>query len=143
MSAEEKIAIVRRLIDEGFNEGNLDVVDELVAPGCVEHQRGLKPGAEGAKETIRTLRRWFSDFQLTIEDFAVDGDKVWIRNVARGTNTGSVMGHPPTGIRMQTDVYDLVRVENGKIVEHWGIPDQLGLMLQLGLMPRAEAAPAR
>ncbi len=142
MSAEENIAIVRRLIDEGFSGGDLDVVDEVMAPGCLEHQRGNKPGAEGAKDTIRTLRKWFSEFQLTIEDVAVNGDKVWMRNVARGVNTGSIMGHPPTGKHMQVDVYDVVRIENGKIVEHWGVADQMGLMLQLGLLPRPQAAPA-
>ena len=143
MSAEENIAVIRRLIEEGFGRGDLDVVDEVVALDSTEHQRGLKPGIDGVKETIRTLHRWFSEFQLTIEDVAVNGDKVWTRNVARGLNTGSIMGHPPTGIRMQIDVYDVVRVENGKIVEHWGAPDQLGMMLQLGLIPRPQAAPAR
>lgn len=141
MSGEENIAIVRRLIDEGFSGGDLDVVDHVVAPGYVEHQRGNKPGTEGVKDTIRTLRTWFSEFQLTIEDLAANGDKVWSRNVARGVNTGSIMGHPPTGKQVQVEVYDVVRIENGKIVEHWGVPDQMGLMLQLGLLPRPQTTP--
>src|SRR6266566_2036312 len=89
MSATNE-AIYRRLIEEGFNQGNLEVADELVAPGAIEHQRG------------------------------------------GGTNLGSFAGHPPTGIKAFTDVMDICRFEDGKIVEHWGVPDQLGMMLQLG-----------
>ena len=140
MPAEENVKNFRRLIEEGFSRGDLAVVDELVAPLCVEHQRGLKPGAEGVKDTIRTLRSWFSDFQLSIEDLNADGDKVWSRNLGRGTNTGSVLGRPPTGKPVQVDVIDIARFEDGKIVEHWGVPDQLGMMLQLGLLPKPQAA---
>lgn len=141
MSVEENIAIVRRLIEGGFSDGNADLVDEVMAPGCIEHQRGNKPGADGAKQVIRTLHTWFSEFELTIEEIAASGNMVWSRNVARGVNTGSIMGFPPTGKRVQVDVFDLVRLENGKVVEHWGVADQLGLLIQLGLMPRPQAAP--
>ena len=141
MTTEDNIAALRRLLDEGFSKGNLEVVDEIVAPDSIEHQRGLKPGPEGVKETIRTLRSWFSDFTITIEDLAVDGDKIWARNRGRGINSGSVMGHPPTGKPVTVDVYDVVRFENGKLVEHWGVPDQLGMLMQIGVLKRPEAAP--
>jgi predicted ester cyclase len=114
------------------------VVDELMDPDCVEHQRGNRPGAAGAKEVIETLHRWMSDFSLVVEDVAVEGDTVWSRNRARGTNTGSVMGHPPTGKPVDVDVIDIVRFEGGRIVEHWGIADQLGLMLQVGVVPSGD-----
>lgn len=140
MSMEQNVASFRRLIERGFSQGDLTVVDELVSPDCVEHQRGLKPGIEGVRDTIRTLRRWFSDFTLTIEDIAVSDDKIWARNVGRGINTGSVMGHPPTGKAVAVDVFDVARFEKGKLVEHWGVPDQLGLLLQLGVLPRPQEA---
>ena len=130
----QNAALMRRLIEEGFSKGDLGVVDELVAADCHEHQRGLKTGAEGVKDTIRTLRTWFSDFRLTIEDIAEVGDKVWIRVRGSGTNTGPVMGRPATGRRIEVDVIDIGRFEGGKLVEHWGVPDQLGMMLQLGLV---------
>ena len=142
MSIEQNIATVRKLIDVGFSGGDLGVVAELVSPDCVEHQRGSQPGAAGVEDTIRTLHRWFSDFELVIEDLAAVGDMVWTRNRARGVNTGSVMGHPPTGKPMEIDVIDIARLEAGKIVEHWGVPDQLGLLIQLDLLPRREPAPA-
>src|SRR5690348_4755563 len=138
----ENVAAFRLLIERGFSEGDLGVVDETVAPNCIEYQRGLKPGAEGVKDTIRTLRAWFSDFRLTIEDLTVDGDLIWARNVGRGVNTGSIMGRPATGKAVAVDVIDVVRFGEGKIVEHWGVPDQLGMMLQLGLVPRPQATPA-
>lgn len=129
-------ALVRRLIEEGFNEGNLDVADELISPDLVEHQNygpNHAPGAEGVKAVIASLRRAFPDFHLAIDDLAVDGDTVWLRMTGTGTNDGSFMGHPPTGRRMRTDVFDALRVENDRLVEHWGVPDRLGTLFQLGL----------
>ncbi len=128
--------VLRRLIDEGFSGGRLEVADELIAPDVIEHQDygpGHAPGAEGVKAVMASLRRAFSDFRLDIEDIAVDGDVAWARNVATGTNDGSFMGHPPTGKPMRIDVIDVVRVRDGRIVEHWGVPDRLGVLRQLGL----------
>jgi predicted ester cyclase len=129
-------AVYRRLIEEGFNQGNLAVVDELVSQGSHEHQRGARDGVAGTKDTIKYLRSAFPDFKITIDEVVVSGDKVWARQRGGGTNLGSFAGHPPTGIKAFTDVIDLVRIEDGKIVEHWGVPDQLGMMLQLGLIPQ-------
>jgi ketosteroid isomerase-like protein len=133
MSTDRNIAAVRRLIDIGFTRGDLSVVAETVSPDCIEHQRGSKSGVAGAEDTIRTLHRWFSDFSLTIEDLVAVGDMVWARNRARGVNTGRPI---------EIDVIDVVRMADGKIVEHWGVPDQLGMLMQLDLLPRREPAPA-
>ena len=89
--------------------------------------------AAGVKAVIASLRRAFSDFRLEIEDLAVDGDKVWLRMTGSGTNDGPFMGNEPTGRRMRVDVFDLIRVVDGKMVEHWGVPDRLGSLFQLGL----------
>jgi len=124
-----------RLIEEGFNKGNLSVVDEVVSIDVKEHQRGNHDGAEGTKEVITTLRSWFPDFSMHAEDVVVSGDKVWARFRATGTNLGSIMKMPPTGKRMNIDVVDIVRIRDGRIREHWGVPDQLGMMLQTGLFP--------
>jgi predicted ester cyclase len=131
--------IVRRLLDEGFSQGRLEVADELFDPDLAEHQdfgADHSKGAEGAKAVIRSLRRAFSDFRLDVQDLVVDGDVVWTRNVASGTNDGSFLGNPPTGREMHIDVFDVLRVVNGRIVEHWGVPDRLGVLFQLGLMER-------
>jgi predicted ester cyclase len=135
-------AIYRRLIEEGFNQGNLAVADELVAPGAREHQRGSDDGPEGVKKTIKYLRSAFPDFEITIDEVVVSGDKVWARQRGGGTNLGSFAGHPPSGRKAFTDVIDVCRIEDGKIVEHWGVPDQLGMMMQLGyITPPARPAP--
>lgn len=139
-SAQE--TVVRRLIEEGFNRGSLDVVDELIAPDMVEHQDfgpGHAPGPEGVKAVIASLRRAFPDFHLAIDDVAIRDDLVWLRMTGTGTNNGSYMGHEATGRVMRTPVFDVLRVDGARIVEHWGVPDRLGALFQLGL----GAPPAR
>ena len=131
--------VARRLIDEGFSRGHLEVFDELIAEEIVEHQDygpGHAPGAAGVKAVMTSLRRAFSDFRLDIEDLVVVGDTVWTRNVATGTNDGPYMGHPPTGRRFRIYVFDVMRVLGGRVVEHWGVPDRLGVLGQLGAIAR-------
>ncbi len=137
MSQHALEARTRRLIEVGFGQGDLSVLDELMASDIVEHQRGNPSGRDGAKSVVRTLHAWMSGFSLTVEDVAVSGDTVWVRNRARGVNTGSVMGRPPTGKPVEVDVIDILRFEDGRAVEHWGVADQLGLLQQLGAGPGA------
>ena len=132
--------IVRRLIEEGFSEGRLEVADELIAQEMIEHQNfgpDHASGAEGVKAVILSLRRAFSDFRLTIEDLVVSGDVVWTRNVGTGTNDGPYMGNQPTHRPIRVDVFDVLRVVDGKVVEHWGVPDRLAALRQMGLLDGA------
>ena len=139
----------RRIVEQGIGAGDESVLDAFVAEDAVEHQRGNAPGREGAKGVSRVLHRWMSDFSLTVEDVVVSiGTTVGrgeafkhSRNRARGTNTGSVMGMAPTNQRVEVDVFDVGRFENGTMVEHWGVADQLGLLLQVGFDPRSTGAP--
>ena len=145
MHPSDPESVIRRLIDEGFTRGRLEVADELVAEDVVEHQDfgpGHADGPDGVKAVITSLRRAFPDFELTIEDLVVDRDTVWIRNLATGTNDGPYLGHEPTGRRIRISVFDMARVVDGRIVEHWGVPDRLGVLFQLGLLapPAAMAA---
>jgi predicted ester cyclase len=134
----ENEQLVRRVIDEGFSQGRLEVIDELFAPDAIENQvRGPGPrqsGAEGAKAVITGLRGAFPDLRYTIEDLISDDDKVWVRMIGHGTNLGPYMGHPPTGRSIAIDVIDIVRIKDGRIVEHWGVPDRLGAMMQMGIL---------
>jgi predicted ester cyclase len=136
--------VARRLIEEGFNRGDLAVAEELTARDLVEHQDfgpGHATGADGVKAVIQSLRRAFSDFHLEIEDLVVDGQLVWLRMTGTGTHDGPFMGHQPTGKRMRTPVFDVLRIVDGRMVEHWGVPDRLGALFQLGLAePPARAA---
>lgn len=145
MHPSDPETVIRRLIEEGFTGGRLEIADELVADHVVEHQDfgpGHADGPEGVKAVIRSLRCAFSDFELRIEDVVVDGDTVWVRNLATGTNDGRFLGFEPTGRRIRVSVFDMARVVDGRIVEHWGVPDRLGVLFQLGLFapPAAVAA---
>ena len=113
----------------------MSVLDEVVAEELIEHQQGLLQGREGLKNVIRTLRQSFPDLSYTVIQMVADEDKVWGHFRSRGTNEGSFMGQPPTGKTMEIDVIDIARFKDGIIVEHWGVPDRLGVLLQLGLFP--------
>ena len=143
MAPSNNEATYRRIIEEGFNQGNLAVADELVGANAIEHQRGgAGNGPEGLKRTISILRSAFPDFTLTITELVAVGDKVWAMQKGGGTNLGSFAGQPPTGRQAFIDVIDVCRFEDGKMVEHWGVPDQLGMLMQLGhAAPPSRPAP--
>ncbi|HET7270287.1 MAG TPA: ester cyclase [Rubrobacter sp.] len=138
---DENVKRLKRLLLEGFGEGDMSVLDEVVAEDLIEHQQGLPQGREGLKSVIRSLRRAFPDLSYTVVQMVADEDKVWGHFRSRGTNKGSFMGRPPTGKTMGIDVIDIVRFKDGLMVEHWGVPDRLGLLLQLGLFPPRGDAP--
>jgi predicted ester cyclase len=131
-------AVVRRLLEEGFSQGRAGVVDQLVADDMVEHQArgpGHPAGPAGVKAVIASLRRAFPDFRLAVQDLAVAGEVVWTRNLATGTHEGPFQNRQPTGRRISIAVYDVMRVRDGRIVEHWGLPDHLALLAQIGEDP--------
>ncbi len=139
MSTEQNITTMRRVIEEGFNKGNLDALDDCFAAGYQENQFDLAehPGLDGFKGAIRSLRSTFPNFSLTIEELIAQEDKVWMRMTGRGQNAGELMGRPPTGKSFEIIVIDVCRFKDGKIVEHWGVPDRFHMLLQLGLLPQA------
>lgn len=142
MAGEQNKEVFRRVIEEGFNKGNVQALDECFSPSYIEHQFDLPSTLEEFKGTIRFLRDTFSPFSLTIEDMVADEEKVWARMIGRGTDSKGFMGRPPTGKSFAITVVDVCRLENGKIVEHWGVPDRFHQMAQLGLLPgsRQQAA---
>lgn len=136
---EQNKELFRRLIEEGFNKRDFAVLEELVAPDMKEHQffgPGHPAGVEGAKAIVTDLHTLFADFKLVIEDITAEGDKVWGRLSTTGINHGSFMGQPPTGKEISIDVIDICRFKDGKMVEHWGVPDRFRIMMQLGLLSR-------
>lgn len=134
-----------RLIDEGFNAGDLAVLDQLVSPGFVEHQfespehpaRVTEPA--GVARIITELRRGADDFHLAIEDPSVTNDTVRARRRGSGTDTNGQLGQPPMGRTFEITVIDIARFVDGLMAEHWGVPDRLGLLLQLGLFTSPSA----
>lgn len=136
MSTIQNQEVLRQVIEEGFGKGNVEALDLLFAPNYKEHQFGMKTTLEGLKEDIHALRAAFPDLHYTIEDSVADGDTVWMRMTAHGTNLGPFMG-PPTNKAINITVMDVCRFENGKIVEHWGVPDRFAVLAQLGLLPKS------
>lgn len=140
MASEQNLEVFRRVIEDGFNGRDVQGLDECFPPSFIEHQFDLPSTLEELKGSIRYLRETFAPFTLTIEDMVADGDKVWARLTGRGTDAKGVMGHPPTGRSFAITVIDVCRFEDGKIVEHWGVPDRFHQLAQLGLLPRPPQA---
>ena len=137
MSVEQNKAVVRRLVEEVINKGNIGLFDELVASNLVDHALppGFPPGAQGVKQFFGLLRAAFPDFHYTIEDMIGEGDYVAQRLTSQGTMKGEFMGMKPSGKHAVWSSVDCMRLKDGKIVEYWGIDDQLGMLQQLGFAP--------
>lgn len=138
MAAEQNKALIVRFVEEFFNRGNMGVVGEIFAPDFIEHEQlppGIPNGREGVKVLTTILRSAFPDFKATIDDILAEGDKVVIRMTWSGTQKGEFMGVPATGKRVSFGVIDIIRITNGKLVEHWGQMDSMSLMQQLGAIP--------
>lgn len=139
--SEQNRRLVRRTFDEVYNQGNLALVDELVAHDFVIHSPSAEiQGPANTKQYVAMLRRAFPDLHFTIEDQLVDGDKVVTRWTARGTHRGEFQGIPPTGKQGRMTGIDIDRFAGGKVVECWTNADELGLLQQLGAMPAPESA---
>lgn len=139
-SYSHPLELFRRVVEDGFTRADLAVIDEIVSLHIAEHQSGMGAGPEGVKRAISYLHSVFPDFTLTIEDATLDGDKVWARLRARGTQRGPHMGMPATGRQIDVDVIDICRFENGLMVEHWGVPNRFTILEQLGLLPNQKQA---
>jgi len=137
MSQEQQIAAFRKVVEQAYSRGDLAVLDEVFAADFVEHQAGIvPPNLDGVKGSITALRSAFPDLTLTVEDIIAGGDRTWARLTGRGTHSGPFMGLPPTGRSFAITVIDICRFSDGKIAEHWGVADQLTLMVQIGALPR-------
>ena len=137
MSVEQNKAVVRRVVEEVINKGNIALFDELVASNFVEHglPPGFPPGARGTKQFFSLLRAAFPDFHYTIEDMVGEGDYVALRLTSQGTMKGEFMGMKPSGKHAVWSSMDFARLKDGKVVEYWGIEDQLSMLQQLGFAP--------
>lgn len=143
MSTEQNKALVRQLVEEVFNKGNMSAMDELLALDFVEHEElppGIPPGREAPKVLFTMLRSAFPDFNATILHLIAEGDMVVAHMTWTGTQKGEFMGVPPTGNSMSIGVIDIIRIADGKCVEHWGIMDSMAIMQQLGAMPAPGAS---
>ena len=136
MSADEHKAVVQRLYVE-LNQRNWDVVDELLASNYLGHFVGVP--APMSRDTFKQFVSGdtFPDFHHALEDVIVEGDRVVVRITYQGTHLASFMGMPPTGKQVTFSGINILRLADGKIVEHWSVSDMLGMLQQLGVIPAA------
>jgi steroid delta-isomerase-like uncharacterized protein len=135
---EANKAITRRSVEEIFNEGRLEVADELYAPDFVGYDPALPEpmkGPEGIKQQAAGYRAASSDLRVTIDDEIAEGERVVTRWTARGTHDGELFGIPATGKQTTVTGMTIDRVVDGRIVESWNNWDTFGLLQQLGAIP--------
>ena len=137
MAGEEHKALYRRFVEEIINGGKFDLVEEVFSPEYNDHSAppGAPPGLDGVRAVFAMFRGAFPDVHFTIIHMVAEGDMVATYVSGTGTHNGPFMGIAATGRKVQWTSSGFFRVANGKIVEHWGIPDLLGLMGQLGAGP--------
>lgn len=130
---------MQRFYKEIFEGGNLALIDELVADDFVDHEEplpGQPPGKEGVVFFVKALRAAFPDIKAKLEPpVLIDGNLEAVYVVCTGTHQGDFAGIPPTGRSIEFGGIDIIRFEDGKAAEHWGVTDTLKLMQQLGAIP--------
>lgn len=122
---------------EILNQGKLQLIDELFAPEYIERspQAGVAPTREGYKQFVTSLRTAFPDLRYTIDDSIETSDKFVTRVTASGTMRGEFAGMPATGKHATWTEIHILRLANERVVEHWGLVQELGMMVQLGVIP--------
>jgi steroid delta-isomerase-like uncharacterized protein len=130
--------LVRRFVDEVQSGGNTDLIDEICSPEFVNHSAppGLPADRGGIKIVTAMFRGAFPDSYFSVEDMIAEGDEVVTRKTFHGTHEGEFMGIPPSGRTVNVSLVDVVRISEGRVVEHWSVGDNLGMMQQLGVIPQ-------
>lgn len=142
--SRENVAAASRVIEEGFNRGNLDVIDEVCREDFVDHDPLMGDSdKEGIKQSIAAYREAFPDLEITIEEVFAAGDRVVMRWTGNGTFKNPMMGQQPTGEKGEPiKGIGIDRFEDGKIAESWGQWDTMQFMRNIGAVPEGAAAGA-
>jgi predicted ester cyclase len=134
MSAENK-ALARRFYEEVFGKKNLNAIDELCAPGFVDHNAmpGQAPGPQGLKAMFTLWFQGFPDASLTMQDIVAEGDLVVARFTGQGTHAGELLGAAPTGKKVAFRGMDMIRIKDGKATDVWHEGNDAEVLMQLGV----------
>ncbi len=144
MSTEQNKIYYRRFIEEVWNKGSLDIVEEIASPNVVFHSPpGTPPGWEGMKQLVASFRAAFPDARLIIDDQIAESDRTVARLTITGTHRGPFRSHlksiMPTGKTINVQVIDIFRHDaNGKLAECWSGFDVFGMLQQLGAIPEVD-----
>lgn len=136
--------VYRRVVEEVVNQGKFDVIPELFHPDYIDHAAppGAPPGLAGVQAVFSMFRTGFPDVKFTIDQMVGEGNYVATLVHGEGTQTGQFIQFPPSGKHAVWRSVGFFRVEDGLIREHWGIPDLLGLLIQIGIIPPPAAESA-
>ena len=131
--------LIKRFYEDVIGGGQINLVDELTTDDLVDHEEGLPgqpSGREGVKFFINAMREAFPDIRVgTVEPVMADGNLEAARVTLTGTHKGELMGVAATNRTVEIESIDIIRVEDGKVAEHWGVTDTMSLMQQLGALP--------
>jgi predicted ester cyclase len=134
---EDSKALMWRITDEIWNNGRLELVDELIAEDLVDHVtlEGLEGnGRARYRASIETARAAFPDYRNPLDFVLADGAFAVSYGRSTGTHRGEYLGIPPTGRSFDVPTFGILRFANGQAVERWGMSDNLAMMQQLGLI---------
>jgi predicted ester cyclase len=134
MSEENKAVVQRfnKLFGECWRTGDVEILDEVLAPDFVYHSPGAPPDLAGFKQSLLMLSAGLHDLQYTVDDLFAEGDRVADRMTWQATHQGELFGLPPSGNTVRGTEMHISRIAEGRIVERWGQGDNLGLMQQIG-----------
>jgi predicted ester cyclase len=138
--------LVRRLYEEGFNQGDLDVVDELVSPDVVTHNPIIldaPTGPDSIRGGIEMIRRAFPDFHVEVLKLIAEGDQVASFLEMSGTNTGDYRRGAATERKGIMRAFFIWRVADGRLAESWGVADRFAFLQELGIVPSDDELAAR
>jgi len=136
MSIEDNKALIRRLVEELQCRHDLSAIDRYIAPTFVDHAGDpTTPSRDGAKMFFKAFFEGVPDLRAEIHEQAAEGNKVFTYKTFYGTQTGTLMGMPPSGKTFSVEVIDIMTVVDSQITEHWVVMDRLGLLKQLGAIP--------
>lgn len=140
MDIQENRAIYERFVREVIEQGHVELIDELVSENVVSHSPmpGQTPGREGLKHSFRQFHAAFANLRIEIRDVIAEGEKVVGYFTVSGVHHGDFMGIPATGENIQYDEMAIVRIDGGKIAEHWSVADTFAMLQKIGATKKVE-----
>jgi steroid delta-isomerase-like uncharacterized protein len=136
------VELMQRFYDEVLSQGNVDNLDELVTDDVIDHEAfpGQPEGKDGVRWFAEMMRSAFSDLKVTLGESLESGDLACARVTIAGRHTGEFMGVPASDKSFEIESIDIIRIEDGRCAEHWGVTDNMSLMQQLGAIPEPAQA---
>ena len=129
---EQNKKLVETLCATVFQNHDFSKLDEIMRDDYIQHNEDVPQGKAGFKQFFVEMFEVMPDFRYTMKKIIAEGDIVMMYSTTTATHLGEWLGNPPTGNKLDFDVVDIFRIEDGKIAEHWDVADTLKLFTQVG-----------